>query len=171
VLFGRGGYMPEYTAVDTREGMAAALAAGHWDIVLADYSMPDFNGLDALSMLRAAGLDVPFIIVSGNIGEDVAVDAMKAGAHDYVMKRNLSRLVPALNRELREAEVRRARNKAEHELRENEARFRAIASNIRNGVSIHVARGWRSVVPYVSDDCDACSASAPRCYWPRYFVS
>jgi two-component system sensor histidine kinase UhpB len=150
----RGGYIPEFAAVDTREAMAEALRSTEWDIVLSDYSLPEFNGLEALALLRSAALDVPFIIVSGNIGEDVAVDAMKAGAHDYVMKRNLSRLVPALNRELREADVRRARNKAEHELRENEARFRAIASNIPGTVYQFMLRAdGVASFPYVSDDC------------------
>ena len=150
----RGGYAPDYTAVATRAAMQAALADGEWDIVISDYSMPDFTGLDALAMLRARSKDVPFIIVSGNIGEDVAVETMKAGAHDYVMKRNLSRLVPALDRELREAEVRRARNKAERELRENEARFRAIASNIPGTVYQFMRRAdGAGAFPYVSDDC------------------
>ena len=99
----RGGYDLHYQAVDTRSGMEAALRSGPWDIVISDYSMPDFGGLEALATLRAHALDIPFIIVSGNIGEDVAVEAMKAGAHDYVMKKNLSRLIPALDRELREA--------------------------------------------------------------------
>ena len=78
----RGGYSMHYEAVDTRVGMEAALRSGPWDIVISDYSMPDFSGLEALATLRAQALDVPFIIVSGNIGEDVAVEAMKAGAHD-----------------------------------------------------------------------------------------
>ena len=150
----RGGYRVDYQAVDTRAGMEAALRAGPWDIVISDYSMPDFSGLDALATLRAQALDVPFIIVSGNIGEDVAVETMKAGAHDYVMKRNLSRLIPALNRELREADVRRARVRAEHELRENEARFRAIASNIPGTVYQFMLRNdGAASFPYVSGDC------------------
>ena len=150
----RGGYLPDFTAVATRAEMEAALGDGEWDIVISDYSMPDFTGLDALAMLRARSKDVPFIIVSGNIGEDMAVDTMKAGAHDYVMKKNLSRLVPALDRELREAEVRRARNKAERELRENEARFRAIASNIPGTVYQFMRRAdGAGSFPYVSDDC------------------
>lgn len=150
----RSGYQVHYEAVDTRPAMESALRAGPWDIVISDYSMPDFSGLEALATLRAQALDVPFIIVSGNIGEDVAVEAMKAGAHDYVMKKNLSRLIPALDRELREAGVRRARLRAEHELRENEARFRAIASNIPGTVYQFMLRadGTRSF-PYVSGDC------------------
>jgi signal transduction histidine kinase/CheY-like chemotaxis protein len=147
----RGGYSLYYEAVDTRADMEAALHSGPWDIVISDYSMPDFGGLEALATLRAQALDVPFIIVSGNIGEDVAVEAMKAGAHDYVMKKNLSRLIPALNRELREADVRRARFRAE---RENEARFRAIASNIPGTVYQFMLRSnGATSFPYVSGDC------------------
>ncbi len=150
----RGGYTPEYASVDNGEAMRAALAEGRWDIVISDYSMPNFSGLEALNILRGCGLDLPFIIVSGNIGEDVAVEAMKAGAHDYVMKKNLSRLLPALDRELREAEVRRARIRAERELRENEARFRAIASNIPGTVYQFVLRADGAIAfPYVSEAC------------------
>ena len=149
----RGGYNLYYEAVDTRAGMEAALRSGPWDIVISDYSMPDFGGLEALATLRAHALDIPFVIVSGNIGEDVAVEAMKAGAHDYVMKRNLSRLIPALDRELREADVRRARVRAERELRENEARFRAIASNIPGTVYQFVLRNGSGAFAYVSADC------------------
>jgi signal transduction histidine kinase len=149
----RGGYNLYYEAVDTRAGMEAALRTGPWDIVISDYSMPDFSGLEALATLRAHALDIPFIIVSGNIGEDVAVEAMKAGAHDYVMKRNLSRLIPALDRELREADVRRARIRAERELRENEARFRAIASNIPGTVYQFMLKSGTRSFPYVSGDC------------------
>jgi signal transduction histidine kinase/FixJ family two-component response regulator len=159
----RGGYLPQFKIVDTRAAMQAALQGDSWDIVISDYSMPDFTGLDALAMLRACALDVPFIIVSGNIGEDVAVDAMKAGAHDYVMKKNLSRLVPALDRELREADVRRARNKAERELRENEARFRAIASNIPGTVYQFMLRpDGAASFPYVSDDCNRLLGLGPE---------
>lgn len=159
----RGGYVPEFESVDTRAGMEAALRSGPWDIVISDYSMPDFSGLEALATLRARALDVPFIIVSGNIGEDVAVEAMKAGAHDYVMKKNLSRLIPALDRELREADVRRARNRAERELRENEARFRAIASNIPGTVYQFMLRpDGAASFPYVSDDCNRLLGVGPE---------
>jgi signal transduction histidine kinase len=150
----RGGYAPEFESVDNHAGMQRALRSGSWDFVLSEYALAGFSGMEALAMLRGAGLDVPFIIVSGKASEELAAETMKAGAHDYVMKRNLARLVPALNRELREADVRRARNKAEYELRENEARFRAIASNIPGTVyqfMLH-ADGAASF-PYVSDDC------------------
>jgi len=113
----RGGYDPAIERVDTPQAFTAALAGRSWDVVVADYAMPRFSGLDALRMLQETGLDLPFIVVSGTIGEDVAVEAMRAGAHDYVMKGNLARLAPAVRRELREAEMRRARRRAEERLR------------------------------------------------------
>ena len=109
----RGGFEPEFKRVETPEAMAAALSAQPWDIIVSDYSMPHFSGLAALWVLKQSGLDLPFILVSGTIGEDVAVEAMKAGAHDYVMKGNLQRLTTAIERELREAEVRKERKQAE----------------------------------------------------------
>ena len=112
----RGGYKPNYRRVDTPEDMGSALADQEWDIIFADYSMPRFTGDDALAMVRGSGLDVPFIFVSGTIGEDVAVAAMKAGAQDYVMKGNLKRLTPAIEREVREARLRREKARAEERL-------------------------------------------------------
>src|SRR5690606_37511274 len=106
--------------------MQDALRSETWDIILADHNMPDFDAPQALKILQAAQIDIPFIIVSGGIGEDVAVAAMKAGAHDYVMKGNPARLLPAVNRELREAEVRRKRREAEAMLRESELRYRSL---------------------------------------------
>lgn len=111
----RAQFEPEYERVETEEELAAALEKGGWDIVLSDHGLPRFNSLQALNMLHESGLDLPFIIVSGSIGEDLAVAAMKSGAHDYIMKNNLARLGPAVERELREAEVRRARRDAEEQ--------------------------------------------------------
>lgn len=113
----RGGFDPVFHRVETSEGMKEALAKQPWDVVISDYVMPRFSGLAALEVLKGSGLDLPFIIVSGNIGEDIAVGAMKAGAHDYILKGNLARLVPAIERELREAEVRRQRRKADEALK------------------------------------------------------
>lgn len=113
----RGGYDPVFKRVETAADMKAALAQETWDIVLADYSMPHFSGTGALELLKETGLDIPFIFVSGTIGEDTAVEAMKNGASDYLLKGNLQRLIPALQRELREAEVRRERRQAEEEIR------------------------------------------------------
>jgi diguanylate cyclase (GGDEF)-like protein/PAS domain S-box-containing protein len=113
----RGGYEPVYRRVDTEQTMGGALAEQAWNIVISDYNLPQFSAPAALKLLQESGLDLPFIIVSGVIGEDVAVEAMKAGAHDCVMKYNLQRLLPAVERELREAEIRRTRRQAEEELK------------------------------------------------------
>lgn len=112
----RNGYTPEYRRVDTAPAMREALQRATWDVILADYTMPQFSAMAALSIVQASGLDLPFIVVSGNIGEDIAVAAMKAGAHDYIMKNSLKRLVPAIERELRDYEVRRERKRAEERL-------------------------------------------------------
>ncbi len=109
----RGGYAPEFERVETPEGMDDALARQSWDLIVSDYLMPRFNGLQALKHTHDKGFDIPFIIVSGSIGEDVAVAAMKAGAHDYLMKDNTARLLPAIARELREARMRQERRQAE----------------------------------------------------------
>lgn len=109
----RGGYDTIHERVDTPEAMNTALDRQNWDIVFGDYSMPHFNGIAALKLLRGRGFDMPFIFVSGTIGEDAAVAAMKNGAHDYIMKGNMKRLVPAVERELREAKMRQEHKQAE----------------------------------------------------------
>ncbi|MCI0405376.1 MAG: ATP-binding protein [candidate division Zixibacteria bacterium] len=111
-----GDYEPLYLRVDRPEAMKNALEKSAWDLVLSDFTMPHFNGMAALSVLKETRQDIPFIIVSGSIGEDIAVACMKAGASDYIMKNNLNRLVPAVARELAEAEGRRARRAAEEKL-------------------------------------------------------
>ncbi len=115
--------------VDTGERLRAALERQTWDVVLSDFSMPGFNAGEALGILQETGLDIPFIIVSGAIGEEVAVELMRAGAHDYVMKNHLTRLAPAVLRELREARIRQEGRHAAEALRASEARFRHIANN------------------------------------------
>ena len=112
----RGGYEPQFERVETREEMEKALEQRHWQLIITDHSMPGFNSADVLEMVKHSNLDVPVIIVSGTIGEEVAVNAMKTGAHDYIMKDNLARLIPAIERVLRDAETRRARNQAEQAL-------------------------------------------------------
>jgi DNA-binding NtrC family response regulator len=111
----KGGYEAVSERVDTRKAMITALDKQRWDVIISDYYMPHFSGLDALGLLKETGLDVPFIIVSGAIGEDIAVEAMKLGANDYVMKKNLARLVLSIERELREAAGRRERRRMEEE--------------------------------------------------------
>jgi signal transduction histidine kinase len=113
----RGGFDPLYRRVDTPEAMAKALAERSWDLVLSDFSMPRFSVTEALSMVQAKGLDIPFVIVSATIGEEAAVEAMKAGAHDYILKHRLGRLVPAVQRELKESAVRTERRHLEEQLR------------------------------------------------------
>ncbi|CAN2042426.1 hypothetical protein GMMP15_810012 [Candidatus Magnetomoraceae bacterium gMMP-15] len=110
------GYELDFQRVEMPEEMEEALDKKEWDIVIADYSMPYFSAPGALELLKKKKLDMPFIIVSGTIGEETAVTAMKSGAHDYIMKGNMARLIPAIDRELREAEVRKKRRKAEEEL-------------------------------------------------------
>jgi len=122
----QGDYEPTFRCVQTAKELAAALAGEPWDIVLSDYRLPRFTGAEALALVKKTGLDLPFILVSGVIGEEQAVTIMKAGAHDYVLKDKLPRLVPAVNRELREAEERRLRRQAEHRLRASEAQFRLL---------------------------------------------
>ncbi len=114
----RGGYALTFERVETAEAMAAALKKQAWDIIISDYSMPHFSGLKALKLLQQSGLDLSFIVISGTIGEEVAVLSMKAGAHDYLMKGNLTRLMPAIERELRDTEVRRQRRQAQYDLNE-----------------------------------------------------
>lgn len=121
----RGGYHPVYERVESPDAMAAALdGAGAWDIVVSDHSMPHFSAPDALELLREQKLDLPFIVVSGRMSEDLAVAIMKAGAHDYVSKSNLARLVPVVTRELRDARVRRQRKRAEEELKRSFAKLK-----------------------------------------------
>ena len=113
----RGGFNPHFRRVDNAEAMLRALEEGSWDLVLSDFSMPHFTVTEALALAQHRGADLPFVIVSATIGEEAAVEAMKAGAHDYVLKHRLSRLVPAIQRELRESEMRRERRLLEDRLR------------------------------------------------------
>lgn len=113
----RGGHELTYERVDTPAQLRSALASQRWDVVISDFTMPHFSGIEALDLYHQSGLDIPFIMVSGTIGEETAVAVLKAGAHDFVLKNNLARLVPAIERELREVVVRRARHQAEERLR------------------------------------------------------
>lgn len=104
----RGGFDPIYERVESEEAMRTALISNDWDIILSDYSMPLFSGPDALEVLKESHLDIPFIMISGTVGEEVAVTSLKAGAHDFLVKGQLTRLVPAILRELEEAQRRQA---------------------------------------------------------------
>src|SRR6185436_8090595 len=133
----RAGYELVTERVETPAALREILAQREWDVILCDYSMPQFNALAALSTMKEMNLDTPFIIISGTIGETSAVEAMRAGAHDYMMKDSLARLVPAIERELKEANNRRARRQAEQELKLQSVALEAAA----NGVMITKANG------------------------------
>lgn len=133
-LLRKGGYELEFQRVATQSEMQAALAGTEWDIIISDYSMPGFNGLEALKLYHAANLDIPFILVSGTIGEEIAVEAMRSGAHDYLMKDNLTRLVPAVERELHEAKMRQAHRQAQEALRANEEKYRLLVEYAPSGI-------------------------------------
>ena len=130
----RAGYEPTFERVDTPAAMTSALERHAWDLVIGDYSMPAFSGPAALALLRARDLDTPFIFVSGTIGEDVAVEAMKAGAQDFLTKGNLRRLIPAVQRELRDTEVRRERRRAQTALLER-ARLAELTSEVGSALT------------------------------------
>jgi len=139
----RAGFDPASERVDSAAAMQAALDRHPWDLVIGDYSMPEFSGPAALALLRARDLDTPFIFVSGTIGEDVAVEAMKAGAQDFLTKGNLRRLIPAIERELRDAEVRRERRRAQTALLER-ARLAELTSDV--GIALTQSGGLRAML-------------------------
>lgn len=130
----RGGYDVTAHRVDSAAAMQDAIAWGRWDVILSDHSMPSFDALAALDICRRAHVTAPFIVVSGAIGEEAAVRAMKAGAQDYVMKGNLSRLTPAIERELRDADDRRERHRIEELLHEREEWHRQIIETAQEGI-------------------------------------
>ncbi|ACM18400.1 response receiver histidine kinase [Geotalea daltonii FRC-32] len=132
----KGGMDLSHERIDTPTALERALVQRTWDIIIADYRMPGFNAVEALEILRGTDMDIPFIILSGKIGEDLAVAAMKAGANDYVMKSNLSRLVPAIQRELREAEERKRRREAEEALKNQFRQITAIFDSMNAMVSV-----------------------------------
>ncbi len=109
----RGGFEPACERVEDADAMSAALGKGTWDAILCDYRLPNFSAQAALRLMKIAGLDLPFILVSRVIGEEKAAEVMKAGAHDFILKDKLARLVPAVAREMADAQVRRERKRAE----------------------------------------------------------
>jgi two-component system, cell cycle sensor histidine kinase and response regulator CckA len=159
----RGGYDVTHVRVQTREAMAAALDGQSWDAIVSDYSMPEFDAPSAFRVLRERDVDLPFIIVSGTVGEETAVEAMRLGVHDYLLKGKLARLVPAIERELREAAHRAARREIESALRQSEARYRRLAEAGIIGIIVNDASGrileandaFLTMVGYSRDDLRA----------------
>jgi PAS domain S-box-containing protein len=123
----RGGYTVAHQHVDNFAEMASALENEFWDMILCDYSMPGLSPYDGLKLLRTKQLNIPFIVISGVVGEESAVDVMKAGARDFVLKDNLKRLIPAIQREVQDAKERKQRTENEEALRESERQFRQLA--------------------------------------------
>lgn len=130
----QGGWKVESRRVADADAFERELRSGGWDLVLCDHFMPGFSAPQALEIYQQSGRDMPFIIVSGGIEEGVAIEAMKSGAHDFMTKGSPGRLVPAVQRELREAAVRAARRQAETALRESELRYRSVWENSTDGV-------------------------------------
>jgi PAS domain S-box-containing protein len=124
------GYLPIHERVDDAPAMRNALRAREWDVVIADYEIPGFGALAALRTLHELAIDLPFIIVSGTVGEDIAVEGLRAGAHDFMSKSSLTRLVPAIEREVKEAATRRANRAAAEALRASEERFRTLVASM-----------------------------------------
>ncbi len=137
----RGGYDVTFERVQSAESMSAALERERWDAIVSDYSMPGFDAPSAFRLFRERGGDIPFIIVSGTVGEEVAVEAMKLGVHDYLLKGKLTRLVPAIERELRDAADRQARRKAELAAVATEAKFRRLVEGAPDAMVIVDGQG------------------------------
>ena len=133
----RGGLSPEFERVDNSRDMGEALQEKEWDLVLADHNMPNFSAPAALKLMKDSGVELPFIIVSGSIGESVAVEAMKEGANDYIMKDNPTRLVPAIQRSLQEVDARRKRCQAEAALEDSEEKFRTLFHNANDVIYLY----------------------------------
>ncbi len=138
------GFDPTFERVDTAEAMNAAFDGRTWDIVLSDFVIPGFGGLEAIKLLRQKGFDIPIMIVSGKIGEETAVKCMKASANDYVMKENLRRLGPAVERELQETENRRILRIVEDRLKQTDANFRQVIGSSADGTIVVTKDGFIS---------------------------
>lgn len=151
--FRSAGYALQHRRVDNEADMRVALSYESWDAVLSDHRMPTFDAARALELMQSRGLDLPFIIVSGVIDEETAISAMRAGAHDYLSKDRLDRLVPAIERELREAGNRAQHRAALEAVRESEARYRTLATNLPGMVfQMRLAVG-RPRISYASEGC------------------
>ncbi len=149
----KGGYDPTLKRVDTMEDVRSSLDSEGWDVLLCDYSLPGFNGVNVIEEYRKRNLDYPFIVVSGEIGEDTAVTLMKLGAHDYVFKGNLSPLVPVIEREIRESENRQKRREIEELQRAEAIKFRAMVDSSYDAITL-----------FDDDILIECNATTPKIF-------
>jgi PAS domain S-box-containing protein len=143
----KGGYSPLYERVQTSSAMKEALKEKQWDIILCDYKMPNFSGPSAIAVLKESNIDIPFIIVSGAVGEDIAVECMRLGAHDYVLKNNFPGLCPAIARELSDAEIREKQRRIEEKLNREQQRFKAL---VEHSSDIIVVVNREGVITYIN---------------------
>jgi len=168
----RAGYAPFCERVQTADELGLALGRQRWDVIIADYVLPHFNGLAALAIVKEKGLDLPFIIVSGHITDATAVAAMKAGAHDYVMKDNLARLGSAVERELREAAVRVERRRSEEQLKVEHTFREAIENSVPAGITAIDLEGRQTYVNPAFcamvgwNETELLGGRPPFLYWP-----
>jgi DNA-binding NtrC family response regulator len=141
----QAGFEVIHERVETQPGMEVALRTRPWDVVLSDFSLPSFGGKAALQTLRNEALEIPFIFVSGTIGEEAAVEALKSGAYDYVLKDNLQRLVPAVERALAEAKRRRELQRTENALRQSENKYRSLFEGMNDAALLVAADSGRII--------------------------
>src|SRR5919106_2912988 len=147
----RGGYDVEWERVETRSAMENALMR-RWDVIICDHSLPEFNAIAALETLHTRGLDLPFLIVSGSISEEAAVQSLKAGAHDFIVKGKLARLMPAIERELRDAKIRQERKQAEEKLRLSDQILQRVTALVivadSRGEIVYVSPAVKTILGY-----------------------
>ena len=156
----RAGYAVTAKRVDTSAQMTSALAEEQWNIVIADYQLPQFSASEALRLFKKTGLDIPFVVVSGTIGEENAVDLMKSGVHDYLLKNNLDRLHIVVRSELAEAQIRRERKQSEKLLQESEEHYRELYDNSplgyqsldADGCLLTVNQAWLDTFGYTREE-------------------
>lgn len=168
----RAGFSIDARLVDTAEDMTAALTEQGWDLIISDFSLPGFSGTEALEIAHTHTPEIPLIVVSGCIGEEAAVALMKAGAEDCIMKSSLSRLVPAVERCIKEEQNRVQRQIAQQALRESEARLKALVSNIPGMVfQLLLKHGDQRSFAYVGEGCQALFGVSSRLLqrYPEYF--
>jgi PAS domain S-box-containing protein len=156
------GFEVESIRVQNRQGFVSALEQGHFDIILADNSMPGFDGLSALAIAKEKSPSLPFVFVSGTLGEEVAIESLKNGATDYVLKQRLARLAPVVRRALQETEIRNERRKALEALRESEMRYRIVAQTISDyAYAYRIAPNGSAELEWVTDSYKRITGYAP----------